>query len=197
MKKKRKTELIFILDRSSSMGGLEKAVIDGFNTLTRAHAMMPGETSVSVSLFDAKCETLWNGIDAARAVLTPDEYRLGWGTAMLDAIGKTILSVERRLAETVEAERPGKVICCVVTDGKEWMSKEFTEAAVARMIRRKKADGWEFVFLGANIDPWETSAAIGLEKNESFLYESNANGIGSMYDELNRYLERKRREEDD
>jgi len=110
------TEIVFILDRSGSMGGLENDTIGGFNGFVKKQAEA-GQTSLTTILFDDKYEILHNGIDAGNVVLTEDDYFTRGSTALLDAIGKTINDVGKRLNETQETKRPGKVIFVITTDG--------------------------------------------------------------------------------
>ncbi len=146
------TEIVFILDRSGSMGGLENDTIGGFNGFVKKQAET-GQTSLTTVLFDDKYEILHNGVDAGKAVLTSDEYFTRGSTALLDAVGKTINDVGKRLGETPEALRPGKVIFVITTDGLENASREFTYDEVQKMITHQSEKyNWEFVFMGANID---------------------------------------------
>ena len=117
------TEIVFILDRSGSMSGLENDTIGGFNGFVMKQAEA-GQTSLTSVLFDDKYEILHNGIDAENLVLKNDEYFTRGSTALLDAIGKTINDVGKRLNETQEASMPGKVIFVITTDGLENASRE-------------------------------------------------------------------------
>jgi len=180
--KKELTEIIFLLDRSGSMGGLESDTIGGFNAFIEKQRQLEGETIVTVVLFDDQYEILWNGIKAEDAKLTAREYYVRGMTALLDAIGKTILDVGSRLARTPEEERPGKVIFVITTDGLENSSREFTKEKVKELIKHQQEKyGWEFIFLGANIDAAKEAGGIGIHQDYAFNYVASEAGIQEMY----------------
>jgi len=132
------TEIVFILDRSGSMEGLEKDTIGGFNGFVKKQAQT-GQTILTTVLFDDKYEIIHNGINAEHAVLTDREYFTRGSTALLDALGKTIGNVGNRLNETPEASKPGKVIFVITTDGLENASREFSYSEIQKMINHQKA----------------------------------------------------------
>ncbi|NLC54028.1 MAG: VWA domain-containing protein [Firmicutes bacterium] len=176
------TEIIFLLDRSGSMGGLESDTIGGFNAFIEKQRQLEGETIVTVVLFDDRYEILWNGIRAEEAKLTEKEYFVRGMTALLDAVGKTILDVGYRLVRTKEEERPGKVIFVITTDGRENSSREFTYQKVKELIRHQQEKyGWEFIFLGANIDVAKEADALGIYKENAHSYVASEAGIQEMY----------------
>jgi hypothetical protein len=178
------TEIIFILDRSGSMAGLENDTIGGFNGFVKKQAEA-GQTSLTTVLFDDRYEILHNGIDAGDVVLTDDEYFTRGSTALLDAVGKTINDVGKRLSDTPEASRPGKVIFVITTDGLENASREFSYDKVKKMITHQSDKyGWEFIFMGANIDVVKEGNKLGIIEDRSFCYAASPVGIGSMYEEV-------------
>ena len=120
------TEIIFLMDRSGSMEGLESDTIGGFNAFIENQKKMEGELIVTTVLFDDKYELLWNGINPEKVRLTSKEYFVRGCTALLDAIGKTIIDVGCRLSNTQENHKPSKVIFVITTDGMENASKDFT-----------------------------------------------------------------------
>lgn len=120
------TEIVFLLDRSGSMSGLEKDTIGGFNSFIERQCQEEGEVKLTTVLFDDNVEVLWDGVDAKRVSLTRNEYFVRGCTALLDAIGKTILDVGIRLSNTPEGERPRNIIFVITTDGMENSSQEFT-----------------------------------------------------------------------
>lgn len=132
------TEIVFLLDRSGSMGGLESDTIGGFNTFIEKQSQLEGETFVTAVLFDDRYELLWNGVHANRAKLTDKEYFVRGCTALLDAVGKTILDVGYRLSKTSDDEKPGKVIFVITTDGLENASCEFTYEKVKELIKHQQ-----------------------------------------------------------
>jgi uncharacterized protein YegL len=176
------TEIIFLLDRSGSMGGLETDTIGGFNGFIEKQIQLEGETIVTAVLFDDKYEILWNGVKAEQVRLTNREYFVRGYTALLDAVGKTILDVGYRLSRTRAEERPGKVFFVITTDGIENASREFTYAKVKELIRHQQEKyGWEFIFLGANIDAVKEARNIGIRKENAHNYEASEDGIRQIY----------------
>lgn len=182
----RLTEIIFLLDRSGSMAGLESDTMGGFNAFIEKQAQMQGETIVTVVLFDDKYEILWNGIDARLIKLTNKEYYVRGCTALLDAVGKTILDVGYRLSAIEEAKRPEKVIFVITTDGLENASQEFTYAKVKELIKHQSEKyNWEFIFLGANMDAAKEAESIGISKKYAYNFEASTAGIDKMYCTVN------------
>lgn len=176
------TEIIFLLDRSGSMSGFEMDTIGGFNSFIEKQREAEGETLVTTVLFDDKYEILWNGIKAERAKITKKEYFVRGSTALLDAVGKTIIDVGLRLSNTSEEERPGKIIFVITTDGMENASREFTQAKVKELITHQQEKyNWEFIFLGANIDAAREADNIGISKNNAFKFEASNSGVRDMY----------------
>jgi len=176
------TEIIFLLDRSGSMGGLESDTIGGFNGFIEKQSQLEGETLVTTVLFDDKYEILWNGIKANEAKLTSKEYYVRGCTALLDAVGKTILEAGYRLSKISEGNRPGKVIIVITTDGLENSSREFTYEKVKELINHQHEKyGWEFIFLGANIDAIKEAGSIGISINNAYNFEASKAGVKSMY----------------
>jgi hypothetical protein len=187
------TEIVFLLDRSGSMGGLESDTIGGFNAFLKKQSESEGKTIVTTVLFDDRYEMLWNGIDASQAKLTNKEYFVRGSTALLDAVGKTILDVSYRLFETNVQERPGKVIFVIVTDGLENASVKFTSEKVKDLIHEKKETyQWEFVFLGANIDATQEAANIGISEDSAYEFKASKKGVSAMFTLANSAVMRKR-----
>jgi hypothetical protein len=179
------TEIIFLLDRSGSMSGLESDTIGGFNSFVRTQSKL-GETLLTTVLFDDKYEILHNGVDAGKVILTEKEYFTRGSTALLDAVGKTILDVGFRLSKTEENLRPGKVIFVITTDGLENSSREFTYEKIQQMISyQREMYHWDFIFMGANIDVVKESSKLGINKNQAFCYEASELGTEKMYGEVN------------
>jgi hypothetical protein len=176
------TEIIFLLDRSGSMAGLETDTIGGFNAFIEKQRQLEGETIVTAVLFDDRYEILWNGIDANKAILTDKEYYVRGSTALLDAVGKTILDVGYRLSKTSEETRPGKVIFVITTDGLENSSREFSYEKVKELIKHQQEKyNWEFIFLGANIDAAKEAGNIGICKDNAYSFEASKAGVEKMY----------------
>lgn len=178
------TEIIFLLDRSSSMSGLESDTIGGFNSFVKNQSKL-GQTLLTTVLFDDKYEILHNGVDAGKVTLTEKEYFIRGSTALLDAIGKTILDVGFRLSHIEEDNRPGKVIFVITTDGMENSSREFNYDKVNQMIsHQREVYHWDFIFMGANIDVAKESVKLGINPDLAFCYEASEEGTDKMYREV-------------
>ena len=178
--KKNLTELVFILDKSGSMAGLEADTIGGFNAMLKKQQKAEGEAFVTTALFDHRYELLHDRINVRGiSPLTDKEYEVGGTTALLDAIGFTIqkmVNVQKRTSEDEQAE---KVLFVITTDGMENASSEFTRAKIKKMVQyQKEKFGWEFIFLGANIDAISTAAQFGIE--EDFAVEYHADHVGTQ-----------------
>jgi len=175
------TEIIFILDRSGSMGGLENDTIGGFNGFVKKQAEI-GQTTLTTVLFDDRYEILHNGVNAKDVFLTENEYFTRGSTALLDAIGKTINNVGERLNETPENSRPGKVIFVITTDGLENASKTYSYDRIKKMITHQTEKyNWEFIFMGANIDSAAEGNRLGINADSTFNFTADETGVDLMY----------------
>ncbi len=177
------TEIVFLLDRSGSMCGLVSDTIGGFNSFIETQKQEEGEALLTTVLFDDKYEVLHNGLKLIDvSVLTSKEYFVRGGTALLDAIGKTINEVGGRLQNTPEEDRPSKIIFVITTDGQENASKEFTQAQIKEMITHQ-ADkyNWQFIFLGANIDSVSVGNSFGILASNISNYTASSVGTDSLY----------------
>lgn len=181
--KKGLTELIFILDKSGSMSGLEGDTIGGYNAMLAKQQALEGECRITTVLFDNHYELLHDRLDL-RAVgpMTDKEYQVGGSTALLDAIGKTvqkIINVQKRTAADYRAER---VMFVIITDGEENSSRNYSSESVKALIEQQKAEyGWEFIFLAANIDAVETAARYGIESDRAVDYIADERGTEVSY----------------
>ncbi|NMA34332.1 MAG: VWA domain-containing protein [Clostridiaceae bacterium] len=181
--KKNITELIFILDRSGSMAGLESDTIGGFNAMLERQKNETGDAVVTTVLFDDRYELLHDRIDI-RAVrqITDKEYYVRGSTALLDAIGYTIGKIANVEKQTAEEHRADRVMFVITTDGLENASHEYTYEKVRDMIRRQKEKyGWEFIFLGANIDAVSTAASVGINADRAANFVNDSEGISLNY----------------
>lgn len=186
------TEIIFLLDRSGSMTGLEADTIGGFNRFIKRQCSL-GKTNLTTVLFDNKYEILHNGVDADTVTLTEKEYYTRSSTALLDAIGKTIIDVNFRLSHLDEEDYPGKVIFVITTDGLENSSTEFTYEKIKQMIsHQKEVYNWEFIFMGANIDVIEESHKLGIHPSLSFSYSASSQGTNQMYNKVDHVIKEMR-----
>lgn len=181
--KKNLTELVFILDKSGSMSGLEKDTIGGFNSLLDQQRKVDGECVITTVLFDNRYELLHDRIDI-RAVqpITGKEYFVGGSTALLDAIGKTIHKIGAVQKNTTEDYRAEKVMFVIITDGEENASRNYSSMQIREMIQRQKERyGWEFIFLGANIDAVETAGRFGIDADRAVDYVPDGEGTELNY----------------
>ena len=163
------TELIFIIDRSGSMSGKEADTIGGFNTMLRRQCEAEERTKVSTLLFDHEMLLLHKRLplEAVPPMTMPD-YEPRGTTALLDAVGHTILKYGEKQRRDRPYERPDKTLVVIITDGMENASRVFTYESIHRLIRRQQERyGWEFLFLGANIDAPKEAARMGIRKDRS------------------------------
>ena len=176
--KKDFTELVFILDKSGSMNGLESDTIGGFNSMLKKQKELDGECRITTVLFDNRCELLHDRIDIqAVGPMTGKDYRVGGSTALLDAIGGTIHKLAGVQKNTAEQYRAENVMFVIITDGQENASREYSSDQVKSMIRLEKEKyGWEFVFLGANIDAVETAGRFGIAPDRAADYVPDGAG---------------------
>ena len=177
--KKGLTELVFILDKSGSMGGLETDTIGGYNSMLAKQQEVEGECHITTVLFDNNYELLHDRIDIkAVSPISEKEYQVGGSTALLDAIGRTIHKIGNAQKHTAEDYRAEKVMFVIITDGEENSSREYSaEKIKAQIERQKEKYGWEFVFLGANIDAIETAGRFGISADRAQNYHSDSEGI--------------------
>ena len=180
-------ELVMILDRSGSMHGLEADTIGGFNAMIEKEKKLGIDVRVTTVLFNDKIDRLYEhrAIQSVRP-LTERTYETGGTTALLDAVGDTILRMEQSGA----ADRQGtKVIVVIITDGMENASTEFTKAKVKELISDKQEKaGWDFIYLGANIDAAEEADSIGVRKANAVTYKNTSSGVRANYDAVGVYV---------
>lgn len=163
------TELVFILDKSGSMSGLEKDTIGGFNSMLAKQKAIDGECFITTVLFDNDYVLLHDRIDIrAVNVITEKEYQVGGSTALLDAIGKTIHKINNAQKNTADSYRAEKVLFVIITDGEENASCEYSADKIRNLIEQQKKEyGWEFIFLGANVDAVQTAKSFGIDADRA------------------------------
>lgn len=177
--KKNLTEVVFILDKSGSMAGLETDTIGGFNSLLSKQKKAEGEAVVTTVFFNHHYEILHDRINVRGiSPITEEDYEVGGTTALLDAIGFSIQKIANVQKHTRKDQRADKVLFVITTDGMENASREFTAAKIKKMIETQKLKhGWDFMFLGANIDAIATAAKFGID--EDFAVDYHADNIGT------------------
>jgi len=177
--KKGLIELVFLLDKSGSMSGLEADTIGGYNSMLTKQQAVEGECHLTTVLFDNNYELLHDRIDIkAVSAITEKEYQVGGSTALLDAIGMAIQKIGNVQENTADDYRAEKVMFVIITDGEENSSREYSAQKVKAQIERQKAKyGWEFIFLGANIDAVETASRFGISADRSQNYHADSEGV--------------------
>ncbi len=184
--KKDLTELVFILDRSGSMSGSEGDVIGGFNSLISKQRRERGTALVTTVLFDDDCIVLHDRMDVREVPpLTERDYYARGCTALLDAVGGTIERTADSRRHTCSEDLPERTLFVIMTDGMENASRHYSWRQVKQMIESRKAEpGWEFLFLGANIDAAAAAAEIGIPEDRSADYLCDGRGISVCYDAI-------------
>ncbi len=181
------TEMVFILDRSGSMAGLEADTIGGYNSLMEKQKAESGEATITTVLFDDKYEMIHDHADIKKVKPMDNKTYYARGcTALLDAIGKTINHVGNRHKYAPDSEVSDKTMVVIITDGYENASREFGLDKVRSMIEHQKEKfGWEFLFLGANIDAVETAGTFGISADRAVTYEADSLGTEMNFRAVN------------
>ena len=178
------TELVFILDRSGSMSGLEKDTIGGFNSMIEKQRREPGEAYVSTVLFDNRSEVIHDRIRLEQVPrMTDKEYFVRGCTALLDAVGGAIHHIGNVHKYARPEDRPEKTLFVITTDGMENASRYYDYDKVRKMIERQKEKyGWEFLFLGANIDAAAEAKRFGISEDRTANYNCDSEGTELNFD---------------
>ena len=182
--RKNLTEIVFILDRSGSMAGLEGDTIGGFNAMIQKQRKEPGEALVSTVLFDNDCEVIHDRVDIQRIEpMTDHEYYVRGCTALLDAVGGAIHHIGNVHKYAREEDRPEKTLFVITTDGMENASRKYSYDRLKTMIERQKEKyGWEFLFLGANINAAKEAARFGISADRAANYHADSKGTAVIYE---------------
>ena len=169
-------DIIFLLDKSGSMYGSEKDTIGGFNSIIKEQKQDEVQAKVTTILFDHEYEMLYKRKDLFDVdELTEKEYQVRGSTALLDAIGRTIITMQKEIS--------GKVLFVITTDGRENSSVEFTKTQIKNLITNSN---WEFLYLGADIDSYGEAAGIGINQEHVANYRKTADGINEMYNSVSK-----------
>jgi len=180
------TEIVFILDKSGSMSSMGNEPVDGYNKfIDEQRDPSLGEANVTFVLFDDEVETVYNGVKISEVEKLSMERYIGTGmgmTSLYDTIGKTFTEVGKRLSNTPESERASKVIVCILTDGQENSSKEFTLSTIKNMIKEQTEKySWKIQFMGTTLGAIESAKNIGLAPDSFELFDNNSDGLRQAY----------------
>ena len=176
------TEIVFILDRSGSMCGLEADTIGGFNSTLNQNKNSDADALVSTVLFDDVSEVLHDRVPIAEVpTLTSKEYFVRGNTALLDAVGDAIKHIRNVHKYAREEDRPAKTLFVITTDGMENASRRYTYDDIKKLIEEQKERGWEFLFLGANIDSVEVSGRMGISARRTVNYHNDRQGSAAKF----------------
>ena len=180
------TELVFILDRSGSMSGLEADTIGGFNSMIEKQRKQDGDCYVSTVLFDHVSEVLHDRIKLSEVpLMTEKEYQVRGSTALIDALGGAIHHIGNIHKYARNEDVPEHTIFVITTDGMENASHNYSADRVREMVKRQKERyGWEFIFIGANIDAVETARQYGIDEDRAVNYNADSAGTGLMYESI-------------
>ena len=178
------TELVFILDRSGSMAGLESDTVGGFNSMIEKQKKQEGGCYVSTVLFDNESEVLHDRVKLSEIPkMTERDYTVGGSTALIDAIGAAIRHIENIHKYARPEDVPEHTMFVITTDGEENASRRYTSEQVKKMIEHQKEKcGWEFLFIGANIDAVETAAQYGIGRDRAVNYNADGEGTHILYE---------------
>ena len=181
------TELVFIIDKSGSMAGLESDTIGGINATLTENRKVKGECNVSLLQFNQDCEVTLDRVPIEKVKpLTNQDYRVGGCTALLDAVGGAIKYHHKVQTILPDGFRADHLIFVIITDGLENASTRFDYPQVKQLIEAKKEEGWEFIFLGANIDVASEAARLGIDHNRASAYVADSVGSGIAYEAVSR-----------
>ena len=177
------TEIAFVLDRSGSMGSVAESAVAGFNEFLRDQQAAPGQARFTLVLFDDEFLVPADAVPVAEMVgLDAGTYVPRGSTALLDAIGRTVDNLGKRLATTPEADRPAHVIVAILTDGYENASTDYTARDVAKRIRHQREKyGWQFLFLGANQDAIASAAKLNIAAQDAATFQADAAGARASF----------------
>jgi uncharacterized protein YegL len=191
---KKVLELVFILDRSGSMSGLEKDTIGGFNSIIDKQKQLHGDdVIVSTVLFDHQTEVIHNRVPI-EDVEPMDEttYYVGGSTALLDAVGGAIEHTKRVHRLLGDVDKPQEVMYIITTDGQENSSKMYQRKQIKRLVEAQQEKGWEFIFLGANINAFADAHTYGIKQDRTVQYMHDGAGTRHMYESVNDAIRMKR-----
>ena len=179
------TELVFILDRSGSMAGLEGDTIGGFNAMIEKQKRLGGRAFVSTVLFDSECRRIHDRLPILEVPpLTDKDYFVGGCTALMDAVGGEVEHISKVHRYIRAEDVPEKTIFVITTDGMENASRKYKADEVRKLVEKKREEGWEFIFLAANIDAAETAESFGVEREMAVNYHADGSGTKAVFESV-------------
>ncbi len=192
------TEIVFILDRSGSMAGLEADTIGGFNAMVEKQKKEEGSALLSAVLFDDESSVLYDRVDINKVEpMTDRQYEVRGCTALLDAIGGAVHHIANVHKYAREEDRPGKTVFVITTDGMENASRHYTYREVQKMVKHEQEKyGWEFLFLGANMDAIQAARTFGIREDRAVRYECDSKGTNLNFSVVSATIGKMRRGED-
>lgn len=183
------TEVVFILDRSGSMSGLESDTIGGFNSMIEKQKKVEGDVLISTVLFDHESIVLHDRVPLADVKpMTDEDYETRGNTALLDAIGDAIKHIKNVHKYAREEDRPAKTLFVITTDGEENSSRRFSYEDIKKLVEAQQEKGWEFIFMGANIDAITVAGSMGIRASRAVNYHNDANGTRRRFDAVASFM---------
>lgn len=187
--KKDLTELVFILDKSGSMYGLEQDTVGGFNSMIKKQKAEQGEALVNAVLFNSEQEVIYDRVPIGKVEpMDERQYRVGGCTALYDAIGHAIRHMDKVYKYIRKEDVPEKTVFVITTDGMENSSYCFGLTELRKLVKEHEKKGWEFLFLGANIDAPEVAYSMGMRRDRAVRYESDSVGTALNYEVISETL---------
>ena len=179
-------ELVLVLDKSGSMSGLESDTIGGFNSMIEEQKKLGVNANVTTVLFDTNFNVIHDRTDLKKVKkLTSKQYVAGGNTALLDAVGDTINRIQK--VDGIDAA-DNRVLFVIITDGMENSSREYSKAQIKKMITQKQNEnGWEFIFLGANIDAADEAGNLGIKKSNAVKYKNSSDGVQRNFEAISEF----------
>lgn len=182
-------DVIFIVDNSGSMSGLEKDTLGGFNSVLQQQKQFDADDQVFITtlLFNSQYHYLHQRVPLEKvSPLSEKEYQVGGMTALLDAMGDGISKLKQQIDLAEQAQGEHRVLCVVITDGEENSSREYTHSQIKNLVEnRQNKDKWEFLFLGANIDAFSAAKNIGITTDSTMQYTATSKGLKEAWDKAN------------